>query len=288
MARVRTGRVFGIVFEPPAQGSLLRSPGEVIQLALARGRRTERYGRTWIVGPTEVHNRVLSGRIGFRGDGGIAELWDEEREDFVEYAMPAGLTAPFAVHLDTLRGAIQVRPPVIRVNSLLGAFEKLLLDADDRRWNVRGAERQMTLSDWKAQVGKITQVRFHVKVPNPHWADAPDLQTVMEDAEAEVVTLELQNDSGLNLDAPFVAQTENHVERGYGDARYVGVVEDVSGVHESVYSTKLGAEEISDEEAVDPDTGEVAPESLRHRIEGQAVLEETGGRAPTEGPELTM
>ena len=228
---------------------------------------------------------MLSGRIGFRGDGGIAELWDEAREDFVEYAMPAGLTAPFAIHLDTLQGVIQVRPPVIRVNSLLGAFEKLLADEDDKRWRVQGAERQVSLSDWKARVSKITSVRFSVRIPNPHWADAPDLQTVMEDAEAEVVTLELQNEAGLDLTAPFVAQTEHHVARGYGDARYIGTAEDASGVHETVYSTKLGAEEISDEEPADPQTGEVAPESLRQRLEGLAVLEETGGRVAAEDPE---
>lgn len=121
-------------------------------------------------------------------------------------------------------------------------------------------------------------MRFTVKVPNPRWQGAPDLQAVMEESEAEVVSLEVENEAGINLDAPFIAQTEHHVERGYGDARYVGLARDESGVHETVFSTKLGTEETTDEVAVDPKTGEVPQEALREHLETAGYPEETGQR----------
>ncbi|WP_263731201.1 hypothetical protein [Cellulomonas sp. SG140] len=228
------------------------------------------------MGPTELDQEVLSGRIGFRGEGGTAELWDDATSDFVEYAIPAGVTAPFAVDLAVLSAVVQVRPPAIRVNSLIGAFEKLLAETGDGKWTIHGAGRPMTLSDWKATVVKITEVRFTAKIPNPHWAGAPDLQTVMEQAEAEVINLELRNEGGLNLNADFIAQTEHHVvDRGYGEARYTGIAEDVSGLRETVYDTKLGTEETSDEVEADPSTGEVSREVLRGRLVAPIVREET-------------
>jgi len=272
-----------VVFEPPAQGSLLQSPRETLEAVISRGSRTERYGREWIVGPTETRRHTLSGRIGFRGEGGFAELWDEATSDFVEYAIPNGLTAPFAIDLEMLTGLMQVRPPLIRVNSLIGAFEKLLADSDGR-WLIRGAARETSLDEWKSSVAKVTSVRMTVRIPNPEWQGAPDLKDILENAEADVVNMEMQSEAGLNLDSPFVAQTQHHIDRGYGEARYVGVTHDVSGAHETVYSTRFGSEEVSDEVAADQQTGEVPPEALRERLVGSPEPEETGRHdAPGEG-----
>lgn len=282
MPAPRLGRVFLVELVPPRQESLFGGPAQHVEEVLWGGNRTVRYGRTWIVGPVERSGSVLSGRIGFLGATSVAELWDEERGDFVEHAVPQGLTAPFAVDLSNLRAALQVRPPLIRINSLIGALEALLSD-EGARWKIRGVARQTSLPEWLQSVDKVTAVRMTARIPNPHWSGAKDLQALMESAEAEVVALELRSEEGLELDSPFLAQTQHHIERGYGEARYTGVVDDVSGARETVYSTKFGSEEVSAELAADPGTGEVPLPVMREHLASADNPADTRAKAGDDG-----
>ncbi|QIZ98635.1 hypothetical protein [Leifsonia sp. PS1209] len=269
MQHTRPGRVFTLRFIPPAQQTLLDSPEEHILKAVAPGRRANRYGREWIVGQTvlEVDGssapRVLTGRIGFQGESGTAEIWDDELQDFVPTAIPSGLTAPFAIDLVTLSAAMQPRGSVIKINSLIGAFEALL-NADGERWRLEGLKRPMSLAEWKETVSKVVSVKFTIREPNPHYHGARDLEEIMNDFESEVIQLEARNEKkGINTQADFLLETEAHIGRGYGEGEYHGVRGEGSDAHETVYSTRVGAEEESEEVPVDPDTGEVPSDELR-------------------------
>ena len=104
----------------------------------------------------------------------------------------------------------------------------------------------------------------------------------MEQAEAELALLELQAEKGIDTTAPFIAQSQVHVERGYGEARYVGLrgVE-TSEVRETVYNTTLGSEEEVVEVAVRED-GEVDRSDLAQTLALDVQEQDTGSDG--EGP----
>lgn len=268
MQHTRPGRVFTLRLIPPAQQTLLETPEEHILESISPGRRATRYGREWIVGQTSLERAEagrrhgdLTGRIGFQGEAGTAEIWDDDLQDFVPTAIPSGLTAPFAIDLQTLTAAMQPRGSVIRINSLIGAFEALL-SAPGQRWQIVGLRNRMSLEEWKSSVSRVTTVKFWIREPNPHYFDAHNLKDIMEDVRSEAIQLEARNEAGLNADSSFIRETEGHIERGYGEAEYRGVRGEGSEARETVYSTKVGAEEESEEIPVDPETGEVDPSSL--------------------------
>lgn len=290
MAQQR-GRVYKVRLVPPdapsffstrGDHSAFPSSGEYIAEALSAGRSIERYGREWIVGRTRQEEDVLTGRIGFRGAEGMAEVWDEEAKDFREVAVPAGLTAPFAVNLRTLRMALQPRGSAIKLNGLIGAFRALLAQGGDV-WRILAPTKEMTFAEWRSSVDRVTSVRFRLRKPNPRWQDAPDLEAVMEQAEAEVAILELDGDDGIDSEAEFVKQSQAHVERGYGEARYVGIRGvGTSEARETVYNSSIGSEEESVDVAVGED-GEVAQADMAETLAetGPEALAETGRERDT-------
>jgi len=278
MQHRRPAKVFALVIVPPGRDTLFAGKGtdfddpvSHIRATIAPGKRVERYGREWIVGQTDEIDGVLSGRIGFQGEPGTADIWDDEQQDFLQTAVPSGFTSPFAIHLNRLEALMQPRGSIIKVNSLIGAFEGLL-NADGGKWKLRTYREQMSLSDWKKSVSKVTFVKFTIRRPNPHYFDAKNLEDLMTQSESEVIELEAKSKGGLNLDGKFFVETEQHIDRGYGEAEYRGVKPGMSEGEESIYSTRVGAEEQAQQVEVDPDTGEVPQESLR-----DLFADETGG-----------
>lgn len=277
MQRRRPAKVFRLRIVPPGADSLFAGKGEefedpasAIREAITPGSRVSRYGREWIVGQTDEVSHVLAGRIGFQGDPGTAEVWDDEAQDFLQTAVPSGMTAPFAIDLGELLVAIQPRNPTIKVNSLIGAFEALLT-GDGPRWKLEPILERMSLSDWKHSVSAVTFVRFTIRKPNPHYADAHDLEDLMNQFESDVIQLEAQADTGINLQSDFLQETESHIERGYGDGEYKGIR--MSDGAETIYSTRVGAEEQAELRDVDQETGEVPPNVMR-RVLSEADEEE--------------
>lgn len=260
MAHTRPGRVYRLRIVPDAQQSLLETTKQQILTRFATGNRVTTYQRTWIVGPTDLEDGVLSGRIGYQGEDGTAEIWDDAAQDFVETAVPQGLTAPFAIDLDTLSVAVQPRGGLIKVQSLVNAFERLL-SVDPEKWKLVGFHTPTSLEDWKASVDRVVSVKFVVKVPNPNYHGADNVEELIELFAAQNVSLEAQNPKGVDLSSPFVAETEQHIARGYGEAEYRG--KSKTDGRETVYSTAVGSEEQYEESAVDPSTGEVPTDNLR-------------------------
>lgn len=281
MTLQRRGKVYKVLLVPPDAAALFPSQDQYITDALSAGQNTQRYGREWIVGRTVRHGDILVGRIGFRGAEGMAEVWDEEAKDFYEIAVPSGLTAPFAVNLRTLQMILQPRGAAIKLHGLIGAFRSLLAQRGDN-WRIVTARQAMTFAQWRASVDRVVAVRFRLHKPNPHWQGAPDLEAVMEGAEAETAQLELHAQSGIDTASSFVEQSQRHVERGYGAARYVGQRGGgTSDIRESVYNTDLGSEEEAIDLAIDG-SGEVTVADLVGTLAPTGEGQDTGDDGRTE------
>jgi hypothetical protein len=257
----KPARVFQLVLHPPAQMSLFGPFSSDITERISPGARITRYGREWIIGQTEESDGILYGRIGYQGEAGLAEIWDDERKDFVATATPTGLTAPFAIDLDSYDMAIQSRAPFMSISPMIGAFEALLsLGAE--KWEITGARTRTTLANWKASIEKLTFVKLVIREPNPHYHGAKDLESLMKDLDSEVMRVEARSESGLDMASNFLLETEGHLDRGYGEGEYRGVRG--SGLYETEtsYNTRIGSEESSEEFSVDPGTGEVSKQDL--------------------------
>jgi len=246
------------------------------------GESVERYRRTWIVGQTETHGEVLYGRIGYERDASVFEIYDQEKKDFIGVSIRTGTVTPFAINTSNLVLAFQTKPPDIIMGSVANAIAQLLSD-DDLRWRaVSLLARRMTLAEWRRSVDNVTRIRFHIRQPNPHYQDAPDLERLIEQARAEVGRLELQSESGLDLESPFIEQTLRHVdEHNYGDARLTGITENGN---ESVYSTEIDTVEEVTEAPAHPETGEVGQASLAEAVASEAEAVAAGEAAAEREP----
>jgi hypothetical protein len=224
-----------------------------------------RYGRTWLMGQSRVDGLYLFGRIGFESEGSVTEVWDEDRTDFTQLAIPSGVTAPFLLALTTLKMAFQTRGSLIKVNSFIHAMQALLKESTGEDWRLVTSRRVVTFEQWRDSVQKVTRMRFHLVRPNPNYEGRPDVERLLEEIGAEAETLEVQNPDGLQTDADLVGQLLDHVGRGYGDATITGERQEDDRVVETVYDTRLGGESELHERPADA-TGEVPESELRAEL----------------------
>jgi len=244
-----TGKVARAQIIPPAQESLFEehSPREELIRALAPGASTERYQRVWHVGRTEIEDDILFGRLGFEGSG-HADLWNEDDKDFQEASTPAGVAAPFAVHLSDFRLVFQTRGQDIRVTSFIGAIRGILREVTREDWRVEAVRREMSFPQWRRTVERVVQMRFSVEPPNPNYEGRPDVERLIEGARLNAAEIVLRSEEGIDTEADIVVQLLDHVNLGYGSDVAVGerpVAEDVTEVVEVievVYSSELNGE----------------------------------------------
>lgn len=196
----------------------LLSPAEdafdALQQSMVPGTVAERYGRSWRMGQWTAVDGALFGRIGFEAPGGIAEVWNEDINDFEEQALPGGTTSPFAVTAD-LRVAFQLRGSRIRPNTFTGAFQALL-NAGSPFWSWR-VERELigvSWEQWLEAVDRVIDLRIRLRRPNPHYSDRKAVEDLIEDARAELLTIDwkAQEDdpAGINVDDAFVREAIEH------------------------------------------------------------------------------
>jgi hypothetical protein len=254
---------------PPSQISLFPSdaPREQLINIVTAGATTERYNRIWHVGRTSIANNILFGRLGFESSS-PADLWDEESKDFNEARTPAGVAAPFAISLTSFIVVFQTRSSDIQVTSFAGALQGILRDASSSQdWRIELTRHEISFSQWRATVERVTQMRFNVEPPNPNYQDRPDLQRLIEDAALSSAEIVLRSELGVVTDADIVAQLLDHVDRGYGRDVVVGERAVDGEVVESVYSSELNGESEVTVVPANPETGEVEPEILRRELE---------------------
>ena len=264
-----TGKLARARIVPPEQPSLFEpDPGGEVRRILVPGASTERYNRIWHVGRTELEDAILYGRLGFEGSG-FADLWSEDEKDFQETRTPAGVAAPFAIQLSDLRMVFQTRGQDIRVTSFVGAMQGILRDATDQIWRIETDRREVTFTQWRSTVDKVTQMRFTVEPPNPNYEGRPDVERLIQGASLSAADIVLRSEDGIVTDADIVAQLLDHAERGYGRDVAVGERTVEGEIVESVYSSELHGETEVIVVPANPETGEVEKDTLRQELTWQ-------------------
>lgn len=265
----------------PETGSLFSINENLVllQSAIRAGTAAERHGREWRMGQHSVDEAYLYGRLGFMHAHAPTEVWSDTATDFVDEAFPSGFTSPFAVRISDLVVAFQLRSGHIKRQSFAGALQALMRTASGDAWQVVPMVRPITFERWRASVSRVTTMSFKLQPPNPNYKGRPLVQSVIKGAGADMVTFVLRAGAddlaGLDTEAEFLRQAVSHAEKGYGKFAAVGERTDDGGKASMVHFDGDAGESAVVQVAVDPETGEVAHETLRDEIaERPAELEQ--------------
>lgn len=252
-ARVLRGRV---VLKTELE--LFEDVGQTLRAAL-RGsglREVNRYGRTWRLGRVTDENLdglgLLAGVFGFEGSDAETSVWDEEARDWRHRTYPRGETVSFAIRLDTLHIAFQVKPGVIDPGPFVSAFVALLDEESPsgRRWNIEMGVAKRPYSEWRQTVGRVTRTKAQLEIPNPNWRGRPRVEAMFEDFQLDHTRVDMtfRADADASAVEEVVAQFVDHAERGYGSAEVVG---ERSDTHETTTFRTDGPDDVVEVEAED-------------------------------------
>jgi hypothetical protein len=259
LAKVAFARVASVRGTPMRLDEILR-PGTAV----------ERYGRIWRTGQWREQNGDIAGRIGYERPAEVAELWDDQRQDFVERHLVEGLTSPFVV--DPRRGLVvfQLRAGRIKPQSFVGALKGLLDEADPQgEWTVDFLIRGEPLDEWEQRARRITNIEVRVERPNPHYAGRDEIEEFVEGHRAKVVKIILQayedDPQGLSIDE-FVRQA---IDQGLYKGRVkVGAEFDTEhGVERREWRSDVEGSPEQTEVSLDPQTGDASTEAMQEELE---------------------
>jgi hypothetical protein len=206
-----------------------RTFAEDVVSAIDPQHQVTRYRKTWRFSrPTTLEDGFVAAKLGFVRSAHAAETtYDEELEDFVttEGVVNEGSFSMFVIDPEREIMAFEERPPDIRTQAFLGAFRKLLEEADFGA----GVELLTDPSDfieWARSVDRISRVRAVVYDPNPGWnEDAGALRQIVEQASAEhaEVIAVAPPDGSIDPDAEWIDGALLQIaEHGQGQMNAIG------------------------------------------------------------------
>lgn len=256
-------------------------PGVVrsVEAGLKAGTAVIRYGRIWRLGQWrwQSERRSLTGRIGYEREGELTELWDFERNDFVEARLPEGVTAPFVVDVERGLIAFQLRPGRIERQSFAGAFRKMLNETDPSGiWKVEPFAESEPWWEWQERAARIQRIEIRIERPNPHFGGRREVEALVDGHRARVVKLifeAYQNDpQGLEIDEFLREAAEQALYRG--NLKAIAEFDTELGPQERVWRKDVEGSPVERKVPADPQTGEASPEAI------EAELEDRGDALP--------
>lgn len=244
------------------------APLDALTDALVPGTLIRHQDKVWRMGQVHRHGEALVGRLGFEASD-VAELWDEQLNDFTEDSRATGLTSPFAIDVRTepLRVAFQVRGRQIQANRFVQVLEALLNEASPTdRWRVHRERTAVSFDDWARDVDRVLIVRTALKRPNPHYADRERVRELVEGTKARMAEVILRVDDsdlqGLDVNDRFIREAIEHAQKSYGSFSALG---ERDGQQVQWSARDDGASEVR-KVAADPATHDIDSRTLRHEL----------------------
>jgi hypothetical protein len=252
-ARVLVGRV---VLKTELE--LFEETGPALRAAL-RGsglREINRYGRVWRLGRVNDVDLdgipLLVGVFGFEGADAETAVWDEAARDWRHSTYPRGETVSFAIRLDNLQIAFQVRPGVIDPGPFVSAFVALLDEESPsgRRWDIQTGLANQPYGEWRKTVRRVTRAKAQLVLPNPNFRGRPKIERMFTDFQLDHTRVDMtfRADAETSAVDEVVDQLVDHAERGYGSAEVVG---ERSDTHETTTFRTDGSDDVVEVEAED-------------------------------------
>jgi hypothetical protein len=235
------------------------------------GTRVVRYEREWRMGRFERRENWINGRIGYQMSGSTVELWDADAGDFRRSLLPAGYTSPFAIDVDHLRVAFQLRSGFIKPTTFTSNFRALLEKASGAyRWRVEHEVQAISWEEWKDRVSRITEISVRVDRPNPNYHGRRKIREVIEGSGAKMVRLIYRADpkgnQSINVDSALLAEALDHAEE-YGSYEAKGELVEEGWVVATQWREDVEGSPRQKKVEIDPETGEALAEELRDALE---------------------
>ena len=250
-----------------------------LRAALIPGTPVTRYNRVWRLTQWHEERAVCTGRIGFEARDAVSENWNAERQDFVRTHPLLGQTTTYAVNMNTMRVAFQLRGTDIRVQTFRGAFIAILRATSRYRWvlDLEGVA-QDSWEDWVAKVERIVKLDFQLVRPNPRF-NKRVLQDLFSDTKSAAVEIILEDPEGFDVESSeFIMAALDHVERGYGTYEAKGIlVEDGVEVSDT-WKQSTESEVLTETVTKDPETGEAPPSEMRHVVTVDLQTDDEAGQ----------
>lgn len=176
--------------------------------ALVTGAYATRFRREWRMGRMTSQGQVIVGRIGYGTDDTV-DIWDEERQDFRQAAVPLGQTSPFALNVSTGRIVFQ-RRTTISAGSFTGAFALLLnISSSYLGWGVDVDETPESFAEFVDSVDSVQRLTITMRPQNPNYRGRRTVQHLIEGAQTAMAQLTLTGES-INTADDVVAQAIDH------------------------------------------------------------------------------
>ncbi len=260
-ARIAFARIYIGTDEPHEKGEqlpLLIPLRDALLESLQAGTSTTRYGRTWHMAQYQSDGDTVTGRIGF--DVEASAGWDEQAKDF-RSVRPAQVS-PFAIDLERMRVAFQLRGGAIRPWTFQGAFQALLNATETpHKWTVRlEGIAQPTWEDWLEEVTRITEVVATMQRPNPHYP-SEEIEHLFEDAKLASATLGAKGDN-IDPEGGILKAAISHTLSGYGKLRAKGVRVEGGKAKPDQWRSEIDSGVNQIEVPLNPETGELDAREL--------------------------
>lgn len=198
------------------------NPLQALEDSLVPGTMVEHQDKAWRLGRVQRQGEAVVGRLGYQA-ADLAELWDDELNDFTELSRATGLTSPFAISIAEypFRVAFQIRGRQIRAVRFVAVLEALLNKASPTdQWRVRRESRPLTFQQWAEEVDRVILVRTSLKRPNPHYADRKRVKELVEGTRARIAEVILRagdgDVAGIDVNDAFIREAIDHASRHYG------------------------------------------------------------------------
>lgn len=197
---------------------------EDIYVAIDPALTAARYNRTWRFSrPRTVEDEFLVGKLGFTSVATETRTdYDETLKDFVEQNLPArqGHYVQWALDLSSQIMAFETKPPDIKAQSFVGAFEGLLDHRPDLALTIEYIRESAKFYEWAEQMDRISRFRAVLRAPNPDFADLPrSIRNLLEGPNADRATVELGKEPGstesLEIKDTMIQEMVEYGQRGY-------------------------------------------------------------------------
>jgi hypothetical protein len=265
-ATVAFARIGILHDQPPLEGL-----EAALIASLVPGTMVERYDRLWRLGPPATEARKLHGKVGYQSAGNLNEIWDDERLDFV--GVPQGQSTPYAIDLESMLIAFQVRGQQIKKNTFRGNFQGLLRQASNHDWIVRlEGVAQLPWEEWLDHIDRLVKLDVTMNRPNPRYPG-----TLLEDffegtkIAAGKLGLKAAEDGSIDIESSEFLKQSLALAENYGHYTAVGAIETPVGrPAKETWKSSLEGEAAHVTVEPDPETRDVPFTSLDEQLDAHS------------------
>lgn len=201
---------------------------------------TVRYGRTWRFSKPEIEEDMIMGRLGYIASPNkiMLTFYDEEKKDFVDQAVDFSQInyVHWVLSYSNHVLAFETKPPLIRAQSFIGAFNGLLGEHPEIGLTTEYITEPKKFFDWVNEVDRVYNFTANIRTPNPKYPERTDvIYALLKATNADSARIELKKEKGNKGSLDTNTTIKQFVDYGYSEVKAHGMKNE----QERDFSTKF-------------------------------------------------